>query len=57
MQVVYSKRINGRSKQSLVSLLGPYDEDVYFEIKKRLRDWSYLSRADSVILEMEKGDF
>ncbi len=57
MQVVYSKRVDKESKQCIVSLLGRYDEEVYAEVKKRLKDWTRLGRAEAVILEIEKGDF
>jgi len=56
MQVVYSQRVNGSSKQRIVALLGRYDEAVYLNVKKHLQDWIRLNRAPEIITGLEKGE-
>jgi len=53
IQILHNYRRNGKSIHTIITPLGHYDKERYTRLKKELKDWKHMSRADTIVSELE----
>jgi len=53
IQILHNYRKNGKSIHSIITVLGLYEKERYQMIKNSLKDFKRMSRADTIIRELE----
>ena len=53
IQILHNYREGKKSKHQAIMQLGRYDKDHYERLKKELKDWKPVSRAATIIAEIE----
>ena len=53
IRIVHNYREGKKCKHKPIMHLGPYEEKRYERVKKQLKDWKPMGRADTIIKEMK----
>lgn len=53
IRIVHNYREGAKCKHKPIIHLGPYEKKRYEKIKKDLKDWKPMGRADTIIKQME----
>jgi len=53
IQILHNYRKNGKSIHSIITPLGRYEKERFQMIKNNLKDWKRMSRADTIVSELE----
>jgi len=53
IQILHNYGDGGKSNHKAIMLLGHYEKERYERLKKELKDWKPISRADTIIGEIE----
>ncbi len=53
IQILHNYRVDKKSKHKAIMQLGRYNKERYERLKKELKDWKPISRAATIIREIE----
>ena len=53
IQILHNYRKKHKSIHSIITILGRYEKERYQMIKNNLKNWKRMSRADTIIRELE----
>ena len=53
IQILHNYRKNGKSIHTIITPLGRYEKERFQIIKNNLKDWKRMSRADTIVSELE----